>query len=160
MSNFWIRPEGQAQQLFSSTPVRDAGIHLSLPGNSTDPSARSVYFVRVRSASLNPDDAAGGITGGHYRMQVRLTEEQAFPGSLVRFADIRYANNAIHVQGLMSNSPLLGEAQENEVAVRVDLGATFEGPIPLDFGLAYNNIPVGGTVGSGAQWEFRSGYGQ
>ena len=129
---------------FGSYNPRDAGIHLSLPGNSTDPSARSVYFVRVRSASLNPDDAAGGITGGHYRMQVRLTEEQAFPGSLVRFADIRYANNAIHVQGLMSNSPLLGEAQENESAVTVAAG--------FNYGAAYNNTPAGGTVGSGAQY--------
>ena len=115
---------------FGSYNTRDAGIHLALPGNATDPSARSVYFVRVRSASLNSDDAAGGLTGGHYRMQLRLTEEQAFPGSLVRFADIRYANHGIHAQGLMSNSPLLGEAQENEVAA----GALY---IP-EFGIGMN----------------------
>ena len=133
---------------FGSYNLRDAGIHLSLPGNSTDPSARSVYFLRVRSASLNPDDAGGGITGGHYRMQLRLTEEQAFPGSLVRFADIRYANQGIHVQGLMSNSPLLGEVQENEVAVQAEFAPDF-----FTGGFqAYNNTVVGGSVGSGAQY--------
>ncbi len=133
---------------FGSYNPRDAGIHFSLPGNSTDPSARSVYFVRVRSASLNPDDSAGGVTGGHYRMQVRLTEEQAFPGSLVRYANIRYANHGIHAQGLMSNSPLLGEAQENEVAVQAEFAPDF---VTGGF-QAYNNTPVGGALGSGAQF--------
>ncbi|MGB1925201.1 MAG: peptidase, partial [Rubripirellula sp.] len=136
---------------FGSYNTRDAGIHLSLPGNTTDPSARSVYFVRVRSASLNPDDAAGGITGGHYQMQLRLTEEQAFPGSLVRFADIRYANHGIHAQGLMSNSPLLGEARENEVAVQAEFSPNIP-LLPSSGYQAYNNVPVGSSVGSGAQY--------
>ena len=136
---------------FGSYNTRDAGIHLSLPGNTTDPSARSVYFLRVRSASLNPDDAAGGITGGHYRMQLRLTEEQAFPGSLVRFADIRYANHGIHAQGLMSSSPLLGEARENEVRVQAEFSPIVP-LLPSSGYQAYNNVPVGSSVGSGAQY--------
>ncbi|NND99399.1 MAG: peptidase, partial [Pirellulaceae bacterium] len=121
---------------FGSTNIRDAGIHFRLAGNASDPNARSVYFFRIRSASVNPDDAQGGITGGGYRFQARLVEEQEFPGSVVRFADIRYANHGIHVQGLMSSSPLLGEAQENEAA---------------DF-RANNNTPVGTTPGQGGQY--------
>jgi hypothetical protein len=73
-----------------------------------------VYFFRVRSASVNTDDARGGLTGGGYRFQLRLREDQEFPGSVVRFADIRYSNHGIHVRGLPGESPLLGDAQENE----------------------------------------------
>ncbi len=96
---------------FGSTNPRDAGLSLSLPGNR---GTRSVYFFRVRSASVNPGDQAGGITNGGYRFQVRLQENQEFAGSVVRFADIRYAYNGIHVRGLPSSSPLLGDAQEDE----------------------------------------------
>ncbi len=120
---------------FGSTNTRDAGIHYRLAGNVAG-DARSVYFFRIRSASINPDDASAGISGGNYRVQLRLTEEQQFPGSVVRYSDIRYANNGIHVQGLMSLSPLLGEAQENE-------GASFA---------ANNDSPVGTTPGSGGQY--------
>ena len=123
---------------FGSDNLRDAGLRFPLSGDRTDPNSRSVYFVRVRSASLNPDDANGGLTGGQYRMQIRLTEEQAFPGSVVRFANIKYANNGIRVQGLMSNSPLLGEAQENEAAAG-------------DF-LAGNDSIIAATLGRGPQY--------
>ena len=99
---------------FASSNPRDAGIHFTLPGNAANQSSRSVFFFRVRSASLNPDDAQGGLTEGGYRFQVRLQEEQEFPGSVVRFSDIRYANHGIHTRGLPSSSPLLGEAGENE----------------------------------------------
>ncbi|TWU25140.1 hypothetical protein Pla52o_14380 [Novipirellula galeiformis] len=102
---------------FGSTNPRDAGIHFTLPGNAADPTARSKYFFRVRSASLNPDDMAGGLTYGGYRFQLRLTEAQEFPGSVVRYTDIRYANNGIHTRGLPSSSPLIGEAGENEALV-------------------------------------------
>ena len=123
---------------FGSDNLRDAGLHFPLGGDRTDPNSRSVYFVRVRSASLNPDDAEGGLTGGQYRMQIRLTEEQAFPGSVVRFANIKYANNGLRVQGLMANSPLLGEAQENEAAAG-------------DF-FATNSFMIGETLGQGPQY--------
>ena len=96
---------------YDTVNPRDAGLRITLPGpigNSSN------YFIRVRSAAVNPDDAEGGLTRGGYRFQVRLREEQEFSGSMVRFADIRYANNGIHVRGAMANSPLLGEAQENE----------------------------------------------
>ncbi|MGB7347354.1 MAG: peptidase, partial [Pirellulaceae bacterium] len=121
---------------FGSTNALDAGIHFRLAGNSSSSDSRSVFFFRIRSASVNPDDTQGGYTGGSYRFQTRLVEEQQFPGSVIRYSDIRYANTGIHVQGLMSSSPLLGEAQENENA---------------DFA-ADNDTPVGATPGSGGQY--------
>ncbi|MEL6106099.1 MAG: peptidase, partial [Planctomycetota bacterium] len=105
---------------FDTTNPRDAGIHFTLTGNDADPNARSNYFFRVRSASINPDDVSGGLTRGGYRFQVRLTEDQEFAGSVVRFSDIRFANHGIHVQGLLGTSPLLGEAGENEAFVEGD----------------------------------------
>ncbi|TWU03779.1 hypothetical protein Pla100_07090 [Neorhodopirellula pilleata] len=96
---------------FNSVNPRDAGLRMTLPGPIGE---NSTYFVRIRSASMNPDDATGGLTKGGYRFQLRTHEEQAFSGSMVRFADIRYSNHGIHVRGGMSNSPLLGDAQENE----------------------------------------------
>ncbi|MCS7471158.1 tandem-95 repeat protein [Stieleria sp. ICT_E10.1] len=112
-SNFGV---GGVYEDFDTTNPRDAGIHFTLTGNPTNPNSRSTYFFRVRSASINPDDASGGLTRGGYRFQVRLSEDQEFPGSVVRYSDIRYANHGVHVQGLMGTSPLLGEASENEVA--------------------------------------------
>ncbi len=123
---------------FGSDNLRDAGLHIPLSGDRSDPNSRSVYFVRIRSASLNPDDAEGGLTGGQYRVQIRLSEEQAFPGSVVRFSNIKYANNGVRIQGLMADSPLLGEAQENEAAAG-DLFAT-------------NNFMIGETLGQGPQY--------
>lgn len=98
---------------YGSSNPRDAGLSLTLPGST---GVESVYFVRVRSASINPDDARGGLTKGGYRFQIRLQEEQEFIGSIVRFADIRFANHGVHVRGLNGESPLLGEAQENETS--------------------------------------------
>ncbi|HBJ35896.1 MAG TPA: hypothetical protein DDZ51_14335, partial [Planctomycetaceae bacterium] len=96
---------------YRSTNIYDSGLSMVLPGPS---GTSSVYYVRVRSASVNPADEAGGLTRGGYMMQIRLREAQEFPGSVVRFADIRYANQAIHLQGLPGSSPLLGEVGENE----------------------------------------------
>ncbi len=112
-----------------STNLRDAGLRIILPGVT---GTRSDYYVRVRAASTDPDDVAGGATSGAYTLQLRLQESQEFPGSVVRFADIRYANHGIHVQGLPGSSPLLGEAQENEAADPSDL-LGFQSPIPGGF---------------------------
>ncbi|MEO1528096.1 MAG: tandem-95 repeat protein [Planctomycetota bacterium] len=111
---------GGVYEDFDTANPRDAGIHFTLTGNDADPNARSSYFFRVRSASINPDDVSGGLTRGGYRFQVRLTEDQEFPGSVIRYSDIRYANHGIHVQGLLGTSPLLGEAGENEAWVESD----------------------------------------
>ncbi|XZE56816.1 Ig-like domain-containing protein [Planctomycetaceae bacterium SH139] len=96
---------------FGSTNPRDAGMRIVLPGAV---GSRGPYFVRVRSNSVDINDAAGGLTSGSYRFQIRLGERQEFPGSTVTFADIRFANHGVHVKGLPGESPLLGEAQENE----------------------------------------------
>ena len=97
-----------------STNPLDAGIHYRLPGVVTPQNPTSAYFFRIRSASTDPNDANGGLTSGAYKVQVRLQQAQEFPGSVVRHADIRYANHGVHVRGLPGSSPLLGEAQENE----------------------------------------------
>ncbi len=99
---------------FGSTNPRDAGLHFSLPGARSGSGATSVYFFRVRSASINPDDVGGGLTQGNYTFQVRLREADEFGGSKVNFADIRYSNHGIHTRGLPGSSALLGEAGENE----------------------------------------------
>ena len=101
-----------------TTNPRDAGFRVILPGAAN---TRSGYFFRVRSSSLNPGNAAGGLTGGSYEVQVRLREAQEFAGSNVTGADIRYATNAVHLRGLPAHSPLIGEASEDE---EVRLGAT------------------------------------
>ncbi|MEZ6091632.1 MAG: hypothetical protein R3C05_27180 [Pirellulaceae bacterium] len=90
---------------------RDAGFRIALPGVR---GVRDTFFVRVRAQSVDADDFAGGFTTGKYEFQVRMQEEQEFPGSTVRYADIRYAKHGIHTQGLPYHSPLLGEAQEDE----------------------------------------------
>ncbi|TWU66700.1 Thermophilic serine proteinase precursor [Crateriforma conspicua] len=116
---------------FGSTNVRDAGLRLTLPGNT---GTRSNYFVRVRSASVDAEDIGGGQTSGSYRMQIRLSEAQEFAGSVVRHADIRYANHGIHVQALPGSSPLLGDAQENESA----------DPFSPEFSSVFNTAQPGG----------------
>ncbi|TWU47287.1 hypothetical protein Poly51_50860 [Rubripirellula tenax] len=121
---------------FGSMNLRDAGLSLSLPGNR---GTRSVYFFRVRSASVDPGDSTGGITKGGYRFQVRLREEQEFAGSVVRFADIRYANNGIHVRGMLSTSPLLGDAQEDEVIGATSFG-TFGNPVSNNSVLSSDSV--------------------
>ncbi|TWT73866.1 GEVED domain-containing protein [Allorhodopirellula solitaria] len=92
----------------------DAGFRVALPGDASGVESRSVYYVRVRSASNNPEDPTAGGSRGNYQVQIRLQEDQEYPGSVVRFADIRYANQGIHLRGLPGESPLLGEAGENE----------------------------------------------
>ncbi|WP_153557672.1 tandem-95 repeat protein [Roseimaritima sediminicola] len=102
--------EGQYKD-YGTTNPRDAGFRVALPGVT---GSRSAYSFRIRSASVQPDDVGGGTTHGAYTVQLRLREDQEFGGSVVRFADIRYANHGVHMRGVMQNSPLLGDAQENE----------------------------------------------
>jgi VCBS repeat-containing protein len=51
-------------------------------------------------------------TSGAYRLQIRLRQLDEFPGSTVRYADIRYATNGIELRGLPGHSPLIGESAE------------------------------------------------
>ncbi len=149
---------------FGSYNERDAGLHFTLPGNT---GAQSPYFFRIRSRSVNPDDFQGGLTGGGYRFQIRLTEEQIFPGNIARYTDIRYANHGIHVRGLPSSSPLLGEAQENEeLEPFFASNDAIEGSVAFPFQRAQgvgnlvenraNVISVGGALDSGFDVDFYS----
>jgi hypothetical protein len=86
---------------------REAGLRIILPGVR---GAESTFFFRIRSKGTNIEDSVAGLTSGSYTVQVRLRDQQEFPGSTVRFADIRYATNGVHTLGLPYNSPLTGEA--------------------------------------------------
>lgn len=155
---------------FGSTNAKDAGFRLILPGAVGN---RGPYFVRIRSNSVDPSDAAGGLTSGSYRFQVRLAEAQEFAGSSVTYADIRYANHGVHAKGLPGSSPLLGEAQENEVVeaiseerrfqFRSDNGSIFQNPAepadrPQYLGnlLQYSDrtVSVGGTLANAGDIDF------
>ncbi|MEZ6078171.1 MAG: hypothetical protein R3C56_21600 [Pirellulaceae bacterium] len=54
------------------------------------------------------------MTSGSYQLQVRPREEQEWAGSSINYADIRYAMNGVHLRGLPGESPLIGEAAEDE----------------------------------------------
>src|SRR6185369_14328512 len=85
------------------TTTRDPGMRLVLPnGINGQPLKNAPFFIRVRSQpatftgesanTLNP-----GLTSGAYQLQVRLQQKDQKPGSTIRFADLRYATNAIEV---------------------------------------------------------------
>ncbi|RMF42904.1 MAG: tandem-95 repeat protein, partial [Planctomycetota bacterium] len=107
------RSSSGAVQEDGTTNPRDPGFRVLLPGAA---GSRSTYFFRVRSAGLDIADPAGGLSDGSYMAQVRLREQQEFPGSTISFADIRYAMNGVHTRGLPGTSPFLGEIAEDESA--------------------------------------------
>ncbi len=118
---------------------RDAGMRVVLPGTA---GARTNYYFRIRSASTNPDNFSAGLTSGTYSVQVRIRSEQEFAGSIVQYADIRYATNGVHLKGLPSNSPLVGEAQEAESAT----------------GNTYHNNDSSAPIVNPVQWGDKSQY--
>ncbi len=130
---------------FGSTNTRDAGLSIVLPGPD---GTRSVYYLRVRSASVNPADASGGLSQGGYTLQVRLQEAQEFPGSTVQFADIRYANHGIRMRGLPSESPFTGEILEVESGV-ANNDTLVGGATPMDRPQYVGNLAStsGGPIG-------------
>ncbi|HND56720.1 MAG TPA: PPC domain-containing protein, partial [Pirellulaceae bacterium] len=105
---------------------RDAGMSVVLPGQGDV----NTYHVRVRSSNLksgdpsskllDPAQVGGGLTSGVYQLQIRLRELDEIGGTTVRYADIRYAQNGITVQGQPTHSPLLGEASEREAVSGVN----------------------------------------
>lgn len=111
---------GLPKDIWGVNPL-DAGMRVILPGASGE---RSSYLFRVRSSNLAAGDAAArlldqsqldsGLTSGSYQLQVRMREADEVPGSTIRYADIRYAQNGIELIGLPKHSPLLGEAAEDE----------------------------------------------
>jgi len=113
---------GLPKDIWGTNPL-DAGMRVVLPGAQGE---RSAYLFRIRSSNLaagdsvegllDPNQLAGGLTSGVYQLQVRMRELDEVPGSTVRYADIRYAQNGIELIGLPKHSPLLGEAAEDESA--------------------------------------------
>ena len=123
---------------------KDPGLRIVLPGT---PGQRTDYFFRVRSASTDPDAAGDGLTFGNYEVQLRLRELQEFPGSVVNYADIRYATNGVHLQGLPTESPLIGEIGELEGNTTDTFGNT-------TFGTLSNDSATGSRTNDGLRSEF------
>ena len=104
-----------------STNTKDAGLRVVLPGQS---SQASLYHIRVRSSNQAPGQAANtpalsdpdsvgkGLSRGAYQLQVRLGENQEFPGTSVAYADIRFASTGLTLRGVPRHSPLVGETAE------------------------------------------------
>ncbi len=90
--------------------VLDAGMQLVLPGTV---GVQGTYNIRVRSASNDLSNLAGGRTEGNYQLQVRLQAEDEVPGVSVKLADIRFAETGVHIIGPPTRSPLGGEQTEN-----------------------------------------------
>ena len=147
---------------FYSTNPRDPGMRVILPGVT---GTLTPYFLRIRSQPkypANPTDKATyeadlvdpakvktGQTSGLYELRVRLQQRDQKPGSTVRYADIRYPDIGIDVQGLPRNSQLAGETGEapetgsfnnNALSAAQQLGNLLQ--------QSQNTISVGGALSS------------
>ena len=96
----------------NSTNPDDAGFRIVLPAGLAGQTLTN-YYVRVRSKGANYTDLHGGMSSGSYQLQVRLQEQEEYPGSTVQNADIRFATNGINIIGLPAHSPLVSEAGSN-----------------------------------------------
>lgn len=94
-----------------TTNVNDPGMRIRLPGAT---GLRSTFYIRLRSRGQDVNQVGSGMSAGAYEVQIRLREAQEWAGSTVRFADIRYAMNGLHLIGQPGESPLIGEAAEDE----------------------------------------------
>ena len=144
---------------YSSNP-RDAGLRMTLPGVA---GRQSQYFVRVRSqadAGTPVDTIDAGKTSGRYQLRMRLRQQDEKPGSVVTFADIRYANTGIDVTGLPNNSPLTGTAGEDKTANETSSAAQQLGNL---LAIDRNTISVAGDMSSATDvdwYEFNVNYEQ
>lgn len=140
---------------YYGTTVRDAGMRLVTPGAA---GTTNTYFIRVRSnpAAGNINDLNGGLTSGQYQLQVRLGQRDETPGVSVKFADIRYATNGIHVKGLPYHSPLLGESSETGMSDATNDTATPTNAINLG-NLLYSersSFSAGGNITGATDIDF------
>ena len=120
LSQYPQSSRGEARDDYS-TNIKDAGMRVTLPGQSSE---ASLYHIRVRSSNQfqgqpanvpalsDPASVTQGRSKGAYQLQVRLGEQQEFPGTSIAFADIRYAVNGISLNGVPRHSPLVGETGE------------------------------------------------
>ena len=144
---------------YSSNP-RDAGLRMTLPGVA---GRQSQYFVRVRSqaeAGTPVDTLDEGKTSGRYQLRMRLRQQDEKPGSVVTFADVRYATTGIDVTGLPNNTPLTGTAGEDKTANDTSSAAQQLGNL---LAIDRNTISVAGDMSSATDvdwYEFEVGYEQ
>ncbi|MFN7733663.1 MAG: tandem-95 repeat protein [Pirellula sp.] len=114
--------EPNSQVDFLGVNPLDAGLRVALPGVA---GSFNSYFLRVRSSNVsrepgmtdparltNPALVRDGVTIGGYKVQLRLQQQQEVAGSAVRYADVRFAQVGIDVQGGPMHSPLVGEVGE------------------------------------------------
>ncbi|MFO0904296.1 MAG: Ig-like domain-containing protein [Pirellulales bacterium] len=128
------------QRDFGTLNTRDAGMRVVLPGTI---GTQSTYHFRIRSNGDNLNRLDGGITSGNYVVQLRMRETDEVPGSIVRYASIRYATNGIETYGLPAHSPLAGEATEDsEVAASLGEPEVNNGVI----------APIAGSPATGPQF--------
>ncbi|HEY6563902.1 MAG TPA: NF038122 family metalloprotease, partial [Pirellulaceae bacterium] len=92
-----------------SVNPKDAGMRVTLPGTA---GSRGTYFVRVRSHSPDLANLQAGQTEGAYELHVRLRELDEIPGTVIKFADLRFAKNGVEALGLITHSPLQTERVE------------------------------------------------
>ncbi|WP_173405146.1 Ig-like domain-containing protein, partial [Novipirellula maiorica] len=143
-----INVTGEYRDLFSQNDG-DSAMRIVLPGTT---GTRNTFYVRIRSSNpaanyttltgINASQLTGGTTQGGYQFQIRLSETDEFPGSVVRYADLRYATDAIVAIGLPAHSPLAGELFNP--GGTIDLGSlanTDRGAISIA-GVADNTVDV------------------
>ncbi len=134
-----------APHFFSTNPL-DAGMRLDLPGAA---GSVNTYYVRVRASnsSSGMNDLGAGLTKGEYQLQIRLQNEYQFPGSVVRYADIRDATNAVNVIGKPEHSPLEGDTSQTAAGTPSVVAATGGGAVVIE-GETFTLNNVGGTGGT------------
>jgi hypothetical protein len=149
---------------FYTTNPRDPGMRVVLPGTLGQ---ELRYFVRVRSQPRQndgtgalvpqdqfetrlrstsfdqPGDPAGGVTSGRYELRIRLRQRDEKPGSVVRYADIRYPTVGVDVLGLPRSSLLAGEAGESPAANGVFAQSQYVGNLLTS---DRNTISVSGAI--------------
>ena len=85
-------------------------MRVDLPGT---PGTVNTYYVMVRASSPNLSNLTGGLSEGAYTLNIRLQNEDQYPGSVVRDADIRDATNGVEVIGKPEHSPLEGDTAQS-----------------------------------------------
>ena len=144
---------------YSSNP-RDAGLRMTLPGAG---GRQSQFFVRVRSqadAGTSVDTVDAGKTSGRYQLRMRLRQQDEKPGSVVTFADVRYATTGIDVTGLPNNTPLTGTAGEDKTPNETSSAAQQLGNL---LAIDRNTISVAGDMSDATDvdwYEFEVDYEQ
>ncbi|MBM4022321.1 MAG: matrixin family metalloprotease, partial [Planctomycetes bacterium] len=131
---------------YYTTNPRDPGMRLILPGVQGQ---QLRYYVRVRSLRSptfdQPGDAAAGASSGAYELRVRLRQRDEKPGSVVRYADIRFPTVGIDVLGLPRNSLLTGETGETTAANDMFTDAQYVGNLLES---DRSTISIAGEIGS------------